>query len=56
MVLGFIIYAPGTALYYITRREQGKQLFTPAEWVVFAVAVAGAIYALYGLVTGHISI
>ena len=56
MVLGFIIYAPGTALYYITRREQGKQLFTPAEWGVFAVSVAGAIYAIYGLVTGNISI
>lgn len=56
MVLGFIIYAPGTVLYYITRREQGKQLFTPAEWGVFAVSVVGAIYAVYGLVTGSISI
>ncbi|RZT95358.1 basic amino acid/polyamine antiporter [Rivibacter subsaxonicus] len=56
MVLGFLIYAPGTILYVMTRREQGKQLFTPAEWVVFAVAVAGAIYALQGLITGRISI
>lgn len=56
LVLGFIIYAPGTWLYYITRREQGKQLFTPAEWLVFAVAVVGAIYAIYGLATGSISI
>jgi arginine:ornithine antiporter / lysine permease len=56
MVLGFLIYAPGTILYVMTRREQGKKLFTPAEWVVFAVAVAGAIYALQGLITGRISI
>ncbi len=56
LVLGFIIYAPGTLLYYITRREQGKQLFTPAEWLVFGVAVVGAVYAVYGLVTGSISI
>jgi arginine:ornithine antiporter/lysine permease len=56
MVLGFLIYAPGTLLYYMTRREQGKPLFAPAEWIVFAVAVLGAIYAVYGLATGYISI
>ncbi|TWI06286.1 arginine:ornithine antiporter, APA family (TC 2.A.3.2.3) [Luteimonas cucumeris] len=56
MVLGFLIYAPGTLLYYMTRREQGKPLFTPAEWVVFAIAVLGAVYAVYGLATGQISI
>ena len=56
MVLGFIIYAPGTVLYYITRREQGKQLFTPMEWGVFGIAVVGALYAVWGLVTGYISI
>ena len=31
LLLGFIIYAPGTILYYITRRELGKQLFTPGR-------------------------
>jgi arginine:ornithine antiporter/lysine permease len=56
MVLGFLIYAPGTLLYYMTRREQGKPLFAPAEWIVFAVAVLGAVYAVYGLATGYISI
>ena len=56
MLLGFIIYAPGTVLYYMTRREQGKQLFTPAEWALFAVAVVGAIVGIHGLVTGYITI
>jgi arginine:ornithine antiporter/lysine permease len=56
MLLGFIIYAPGTLLYYMTRREQGKQVFTPAEWVLFAVAVIGAIIGVHGLVTGYITI
>lgn len=56
LVLGFLIYAPGTLLYRMTRREQGKPLFTTAEMVVFAISVAGAAYALWGLVTGYISI
>ena len=56
LVLSFLIYAPGTLLYLKTRTEQGKQVFTKAEWIVFAVFVAGAIYALMGLITGYISI
>ena len=56
LVLSFLIYAPGTLLYLKTRREQSKQLFTTAEWVVFGVFVVGAVYALFGLVTGYITI
>ena len=56
LVLSFLIYAPGTVLYLKTRREQGKQVFTSAEWVIFGVFVAGAVYALYGLITGYITI
>ena len=56
LVLSFLIYAPGTLLYLKTRREQGKQVFTMAEWVVFGVFVVGAIYALFGLITGYITI
>jgi arginine:ornithine antiporter/lysine permease len=56
LVLSFLIYAPGTLLYVMTRREQAKRLFTPAEWFAFGVVVAGAVYALYGLVTGYLTI
>ena len=56
LLLGFIIYAPGTILYYMTRKELGKQLFTPAEWVLFAVAVIGCIIGIHGLATGYITI
>jgi arginine:ornithine antiporter / lysine permease len=56
LVLSFLIYAPGTLLYLKTRSEQGKQVFTKAEWIVFAVFVVGAIYALMGLITGYITI
>jgi arginine:ornithine antiporter / lysine permease len=56
LLLGFIIYAPGTILYYMTRKEQGKQLFTPAEWILFAVAVVGCVVGIHGLATGYITI
>ena len=56
LVLSFLIYAPGTLLYLMTRREQGKQVFSTAEWIVFGVFVVGAIYALYGLITGNLTI
>ncbi|HMO45813.1 MAG TPA: basic amino acid/polyamine antiporter [Rubrivivax sp.] len=56
LVLSFLIYAPGTLLYLKTRREQNKQVFSKAEWIVLAVFIAGAIYALMGLITGYISI
>jgi len=56
LVLSFLIYAPGTFLYLKTRREQSKQVFTPAEWFAFGVVVVGAVYALYGLITGYITI
>ncbi|MGY1530056.1 basic amino acid/polyamine antiporter [Luteimonas sp. A649] len=56
LVLSFLIYAPGTLLYLKTRREQGKKFFTAAEWIVLAVFVLGAVYALRGLITGSITI
>jgi arginine:ornithine antiporter/lysine permease len=56
LVLSFLIYAPGTLLYLKTRREQNLQVFTTAEWVVLAVFIVGALYALFGLMTGYLTI
>jgi arginine:ornithine antiporter/lysine permease len=56
LLLGFIIYAPGTILYYITRREMGERVFSPAEWILFAVAVLGCVVGIHGLATGYITI
>jgi arginine:ornithine antiporter/lysine permease len=56
LVLSFLIYAPGTLLYLKTRSEQGKQYFTKSEWIILAVFIVGAVYALFGLITGYISI
>lgn len=56
VLLSAIIYAPGTALYFWTRREQNETVFTPVEWAIFLVAVVGAVVGIHGLATGYISI
>jgi arginine:ornithine antiporter/lysine permease len=56
LLLSAIIYVPGTILYFWARREQNKRVFTPVEWVVFAVAVVGAVIGIHGLATGYITI
>lgn len=56
LLLSAILYAPGTALYFWARREQGKSTFTPVEWAIFVVAVAGCLFGIYGLATGTITI
>ena len=43
MLLSFIIYAPGTILFVMARREQGRKLFSPPELVILAVSVVGAV-------------
>jgi arginine:ornithine antiporter/lysine permease len=56
LVLSALLYGPGTLLYLWTRREQGKTLFTPVEWAIFAVAVVLCIVGIHGLATGYITI
>jgi arginine:ornithine antiporter / lysine permease len=51
-----LIYAPGTILFFLARREQNRKIFTFTEWVVFSVAVVAALTALYALITGRITI
>jgi len=56
LVLSAILYGPGTILYFWTRREQGKKMFTPIEWVIFLVAAVLCIVGIHGLATGYITI
>lgn len=55
-LLSFIVYAPGTVLFVMTRREQGRRAFSTAELIILAVAVAGAVAGITGLATGVITI
>jgi arginine:ornithine antiporter/lysine permease len=50
------IYAPGTILFVMSRREQNRRLFSPAELVIFVIAAVGFIAGIEALVTGAITI
>lgn len=57
IVLSAVLYAPGTALYFWARREQGKPIFTGvSEWGIFIVATIGAVVGIWWLATGYITI
>lgn len=56
VLLSAVLYAPGTLLYIWTRREQYEMVFTRSDWIIFIVAVVGAVFGIYGLATGSITI
>ena len=56
MLFSFIIYAPGSVLFVMARREQGRQLFSPGELVILAVSVVGAVLGVIALVAGWITV
>lgn len=56
LLLSALIFAPGTLLFYLARREQNKKLFTFGEWFIFSIVFIAALSALYLLFTGQITI
>ena len=56
VLLSALLYAPGAALFAKARREQSKPVFQPFEWVIFALVLAGAVLAGYGLYAGFLSL
>jgi arginine:ornithine antiporter / lysine permease len=56
ILLSFVIYAPATILFVMSRREQGRQLFSPVELVILAFSILGAIVGIVALATGWITI
>ncbi|MGF0118636.1 basic amino acid/polyamine antiporter [Promicromonospora sp. Marseille-Q5078] len=56
VLVSFIFYAPATVLFLMTRREQGRTVFAPAELALFVAVVAVAVVAVVGLAAGWISI
>ncbi|MBO1113822.1 basic amino acid/polyamine antiporter [Bordetella petrii] len=51
-VLSSLLYAPGTILFIIARREQRGTLFRPVEWFIFGIVVLGGAAGLWGLASG----
>jgi arginine:ornithine antiporter / lysine permease len=56
LLLSFILLAPGTILFVMARREQGKRLFSAGELVILVISIAGAIAGVVALATGAIAI
>jgi arginine:ornithine antiporter / lysine permease len=56
MLVSFIIYAPGSILFVMARREQGRRVFSPGELVILAVSVIGAVIGVVALIAGWITV
>jgi arginine:ornithine antiporter/lysine permease len=56
LLLSALLYAPGTILFVLAMRERKAATFTAVERLMFGAIVIAAIIALYGLVSGSISI
>jgi arginine:ornithine antiporter/lysine permease len=56
ILLSFIIYAPASVLFVMSRREQGRRLFTPIELVILIVSIVGAAAGIVALAAGWITI
>jgi arginine:ornithine antiporter/lysine permease len=56
LLLSSILYAPGTLLFLIAKRERKERIFKPFESVLFAAVAAAAGGGIYALAVGAISI
>jgi arginine:ornithine antiporter/lysine permease len=56
LLLSAVIYAPGTLLYFLARREQHQYVFTPRERIAFVAAGVAAVVGIYGIASGTIAI
>lgn len=51
-----LFYFIGTVLYVWARKERRLSLFTTAEWAIFAVVAAAAVWAIVGIANGDITV
>jgi arginine:ornithine antiporter / lysine permease len=56
ILVSFIVYALATVLFVMSRREQGRELFSPRELVILAVSVLGAVAGVVALAAGWITL
>lgn len=56
VLVASIVYAPGTLLYVLARREQHARVFKPVEWLVFAVLVLAAAVGIVLISTGYLEL
>ncbi|WP_233885390.1 basic amino acid/polyamine antiporter [Paraburkholderia flagellata] len=57
ILLSAILYAPGTVLYFLARRERKLKVFQrTSDWVIFIVAAVAAIVGVVALATGAMAL
>lgn len=56
MLVSFIVYAPGTVLFAMSRREQRRKVFSASEAATFAVAAVLAVIGVVAIIAGWITI
>jgi arginine:ornithine antiporter/lysine permease len=57
ILLSAILYAPGTVLYFLARRERKLKVFQrTSDWVIFIVAAVAAIVGVVALATGSMAV
>ena len=56
LLMACVVYAPGTLLYVMSRREQGLRVFRPAEAAVAAVLVTGGVVGVVVVATGMLTL
>ena len=56
LLLTTIFFAPATLIYMLARRERGERMFTGGELAIAVLVTAAALYAVYELATGGISV
>jgi arginine:ornithine antiporter / lysine permease len=56
LLLSALLYAPGTILFVLARREQRTAVFARLEWPLFAIVIIAAAVGLCGLAIGAISV
>lgn len=56
MLLSFIIYAPGSVLFAMARREQERRVFSGPELLLLAFSIVAAVVGVVSLAAGWISV
>lgn len=56
VLLGALAVVPGLVPYIWTRRANRERLFNAFEWVVVAVVIAGAVFAVAGITNGTLTL
>ena len=56
VLFGALAVVPGMVVYIWNRRRRGERLFNTFEWVVVALVLVGAAFAVVGLVNGSLTL